>query len=212
MDGQTGLDRRTFFKGAGLVGASLAVPSLLSACGGEGAGATGGAQKLEFWWNPSVESADQMTAWMNGVIKEFTAANKGTSIESTTQPSEQMVGNFRTACQSQSRPRPPPRVLGSVHHAVRLGELHRPAGRHPTPSRVRPRPAPAALNLYKFQGKTWALPWYNAPVALMYNKALFTAAGLDPEKPPTTVDELISAAAKRKASGVDCRSAMASRA
>ena len=61
---------------------------------------------------------------------------------------------------------------------------------------------PAALNLYKFQGKTWALPWYNAPVVLMYNKALFTAAGLDPEKPPTTVDELISAAAKLKASGV----------
>ena len=102
MDGQTGLDRRTFFKGAGLVGASLAVPSLLSACGGEGAGATGGAQKLEFWWNPSVESADQMTAWMNGVIKEFTAANKGTSIESTTQPSEQLASNFRTACQAKS--------------------------------------------------------------------------------------------------------------
>ena len=31
MDGQTGLDRRTFFKGAGIVGASLAVPSLLAA-------------------------------------------------------------------------------------------------------------------------------------------------------------------------------------
>jgi ABC-type glycerol-3-phosphate transport system substrate-binding protein len=60
----------------------------------------------------------------------------------------------------------------------------------------------AALNLYKYQGKTWALPWSNAPVVLMYNKALFTAAGLDPEKPPTTVDELISAAAKLKASGV----------
>ena len=101
MDGQTGLDRRTFFKGAGLVGASLAVPSLLAGCGGDGAGATG-AQKLEFWWNPSVESADQMTAWMNGVIKEFTAANKGTSIESTTQPSEQLASNFRTACQSKS--------------------------------------------------------------------------------------------------------------
>ena len=36
----------------------------------------------------------------------------------------------------------------------------------------------------------------------MYNKALFTAAGLDPSKPPTTVDELISASAKLKASGV----------
>ena len=89
---------------AGLVGASLAVPSLLVGCGGDAGsgGAAGG--KLEFWWNPSVESAKEMTAWMDSVIKEFTAANSGTSVASTTQPSEQLVSNFRTACQSKSGP------------------------------------------------------------------------------------------------------------
>ena len=140
MDGQTGLDRRTFFKGAGLVGASLAVPSLLSACGGEGAGATGGAQKLEFWWNPSVESADQMTAWMNGVIKEFTAANKGTTIKSVTQPSEQMASNFRTACQSQAGPASttstPVRTRCSSSGRSCIAPLS--DGTTPTPSRPRP--------------------------------------------------------------------------
>jgi len=105
MAGRTPLDRRTFFKGAGLLGASLAAPSLLAACGGgDSAGGGAASGKLEFWWNPSVESAKEMTAWMDSVIKEFTAANSGTSVASTTQPSEQLVSNFRTACQSKSGP------------------------------------------------------------------------------------------------------------
>lgn len=201
MDGQIGLDRRTFFKGAGLVGASLAAPSLLAGCGGDGAGATG-AQKLEFWWNPSVESADQMTAWMNGVIKEFTAANKGTSIESTTQPSEQLASNFRTACQSKSgsdlqHEYSGPYTMQFVWEkciAPLDGTLDAETMGHVLP--------PQALDIYKFQGKTWALPWYNAPIPLMYNKALFKKAGLDPEKPPATMDELITAAAALRKVGV----------
>jgi multiple sugar transport system substrate-binding protein len=61
---------------------------------------------------------------------------------------------------------------------------------------------PQALDIYKYQDKTWALPWYNAPIPLMYNKALFKKAGLDPEKPPATMDELITAAAALRKVGV----------
>lgn len=201
MDGQTGLDRRTFFKGAGIVGASLAVPSLLAGCGGDGAGATG-AQKLEFWWNPSVESADQMTAWMNGQIKGFAAANKGTTIESTTQPSEQLASNFRTACQARSGPDlqheySGPYTMQFVWEkciAPLDGTLDAEEMKHVLP--------PQALDIYKFAGKTWALPWYNAPIPLMYNKALFRKAGLDPEKAPATMDEMIAAAAALRKAGV----------
>ena len=201
MDGQTGLDRRTFFKGAGLVGASLAIPTLLAGCGGEGAEATG-AQKLAFWWNPSVESADQMTAWMDGVIKEFAAANKGMMVESTTQPSEQLASNFRTACQSRSGPDlqheySGPYTMQFVWEkciAPLDGTLDAEEMKHVSP--------PKALDIYKFQDKTWALPWYNAPIPLMYNKALFRTAGLDPDKPPATMDELMSAAAALRKVGV----------
>jgi ABC-type glycerol-3-phosphate transport system substrate-binding protein len=202
MDGQTGLNRRTFFKGAGLVGASLAVPSILAGCGGDGAGAAGGSQTLEFWWNPSVESADQMTAWMDSVIKEFTAANEGTSIESTTQPSEQMVSNFRTACQSKTgsdlqHQYSGPYTMQFVWEkciAPLDGTLDDEEMKHVLP--------PQALDIYRFQDKTWALPWYNAPIPLMYNKALFKKAGLDPENPPATMDEMITAAAALRKAGV----------
>lgn len=44
----------------------------------------------------------------------------------------------------------------------------------------------------KYQGRTYGVPAIeNAPrLALGWNKTLFKAAGMDPEKPPTTLDEL----------------------
>jgi ABC-type glycerol-3-phosphate transport system substrate-binding protein len=197
--GESTLDRRTFFKGAGLLGASVTTPWLLTACSGGGAA---GDHKIKFWWNPSVESADQMTAWMNGVVKQFTAANKGTSIESTTQPAEQLASNFRIACQSKSGPDlqheySGPYTMQFVWErciAPLDGLLDAEEFKHVLP--------PQALDIYKFRGKTWALPWYNAPIPLMYNKALFKKAGLDPATPPATMDELLTAAKALRKVGV----------
>ncbi|MEC4015410.1 ABC transporter substrate-binding protein [Streptomyces sp. H27-D2] len=39
----------------------------------------------------------------------------------------------------------------------------------------------------------YAFPWYLNTGPMFYNKALFKKAGLDPEKPPTTYDELFDA-------------------
>jgi len=46
------------------------------------------------------------------------------------------------------------------------------------------------LRLGEYRGKTWALPLVPASTALVINKRLFAEAGLDPEKPPTTIEEL----------------------
>lgn len=43
----------------------------------------------------------------------------------------------------------------------------------------------------KFQGEYWALPTAVRSLSLFWNKDLFTAAGLDPEVPPTNLDELV---------------------
>ncbi|HXR56454.1 MAG TPA: extracellular solute-binding protein [Casimicrobiaceae bacterium] len=58
---------------------------------------------------------------------------------------------------------------------------------------------PDALNSLQYQGKLIALPWTLAPAGLWYDKAILQKAGLDPEKPPKTIDELTTAmAAVRK--------------
>jgi len=49
---------------------------------------------------------------------------------------------------------------------------------------------PALLNAGSYDGKTYGLPVSTNNLELFYNKELFTKAGLDPNKPPTTWDEL----------------------
>ena len=43
-------------------------------------------------------------------------------------------------------------------------------------------------------GKVWAVPTQAYAMSLTYNRTLFTQAGLDPDKPPTTWDEVKAAA------------------
>jgi len=46
----------------------------------------------------------------------------------------------------------------------------------------------------KFEGEYWAIPTAVRSLALFWNKDLFEAAGLDPEVPPTTLDEFVEMA------------------
>jgi putative chitobiose transport system substrate-binding protein len=50
-----------------------------------------------------------------------------------------------------------------------------------------------------FDGKTWAVPFYNGANVVAYNRALFKAAGLDPTRAPDTLDAQLQAAAQIKA-------------
>lgn len=49
---------------------------------------------------------------------------------------------------------------------------------------------PGLLTDLTFQGQVYALPFNRSTQGLYYNKDLFREAGLDPEKPPTTWDEV----------------------
>ena len=52
------------------------------------------------------------------------------------------------------------------------------------------------IGLGEYRGKTWALPIVPASTALVFNKRLFAEAGLNPETPPTTIEELDAFAEK----------------
>ena len=60
------------------------------------------------------------------------------------------------------------------------------------------------LAYYSVGGKLYGMPWNTSAPMLYYNKDLFKAAGLDPNKPPRTYAEVLDAAkklAKKDASG-----------
>lgn len=48
-----------------------------------------------------------------------------------------------------------------------------------------------ALSQCRYKGSTYAVPYLLDCIALLYNKDVFRAAGLDPEKPPRTLEELL---------------------
>jgi sn-glycerol 3-phosphate transport system substrate-binding protein len=61
---------------------------------------------------------------------------------------------------------------------------------------------PRVVSYFTVDGTQYAMPFNTSGPVLLYNKKAFTAAGLDPEKPPTTLDEVRSAAEKLRAGGM----------
>jgi len=51
---------------------------------------------------------------------------------------------------------------------------------------------PALMANGNIEGKTWGIPFQRSTIVAYYNKDMFRAAGLDPESPPTTWDDLVS--------------------
>jgi sn-glycerol 3-phosphate transport system substrate-binding protein len=49
---------------------------------------------------------------------------------------------------------------------------------------------PTGLGAYATQGVQWSIPFNISNPVLFYNKKMFTAAGLDPNKPPVSLDDL----------------------
>lgn len=49
---------------------------------------------------------------------------------------------------------------------------------------------PATLELCQYNGHYYCMPWSTYTLALLWNKDLFRFAGLDPNKPPATMEEL----------------------
>ncbi|WP_028543889.1 ABC transporter substrate-binding protein [Paenibacillus taiwanensis] len=60
---------------------------------------------------------------------------------------------------------------------------------------------PAFMANSQVEGKTYSIPFQRSTIVLYYNKAAFKEAGLDPEKPPTTWEELTQYASKLKKDG-----------
>ena len=65
--------------------------------------------------------------------------------------------------------------------------------------------SPGHIRVATWEGKLYGVPLYADVSALFYNKDLFAKAGLDPNKPPTSLDELREDADKITALGGDIK-------
>ncbi len=201
------LSRRQLLVGAARYGAAIpASAALLSACGGGGqassnpsalAGGKAQPADLEFWWWAE-QDAPGANKWLNESVAAFTKANGG-SVNVVEQQTDTLVGNFQSAAAAKSGP-----DLGSQWATGPI--LAQAWNGAITPISDFAPADEMAHWLFKeensYGGHIWSMPIYIIGQPFVYNKKLFQQAGLDPEKPPTTWDDLLNACRQLKQKGI----------
>ena len=158
------------------------------------------------WWH---SMGGALGEWVNDLAKDFNASQKDYKVVPTFKGS---YDESMTAAIAAFRAGNAPHILqvfevgtatmmASKAAIVPVGEVMKKAGvPFDTTAYV-----PAVAGYYTApNGEMLSFPFNSSTTVFHYNKDAFKAAGLDPEKPPTTWPEVALAAAKLKTSGHKC--------
>jgi sn-glycerol 3-phosphate transport system substrate-binding protein len=158
------------------------------------------------WWH---SMGGALGEWVNDLAKEFNASQKDYRIVPTFKGS---YDESMTAAIAAFRAGNAPHILqvfevGTATMMASKGaikpvaEVMKDGGQKFDPAAY----VPAVAGYYTApNGQMLSFPFNSSTPVFHYNKDAFKAAGLDPEKPPTTWPEVALAAAKLKASGHKC--------
>jgi multiple sugar transport system substrate-binding protein len=178
--------------------ASVAALSLVAAgCGSSVGGSSGsGTGTISLW----ARDADQ--SFIKSIVDTYNTSQKDVQIKLTIIPSANFVQKFGAAAATGSAPDVAAIDLVYVPYFALKGTLEDLTTRSKELNYM-DKLTPSHVRLGKYQDKLYALPFSAEASVLYYNKDLFTKAGLDPNKPPKTYDEVMTAAQKIRALGKD---------
>jgi len=153
--------------------------------------------KLVFWWWGEQE-APGLEKWLAETVDLYQKEHPNVTIETVLQATETLISAFKSAAAAQEGP-----DLQYFWGGIFTIEDAWAGSILPISDLV---PADELKHYYtsyeqEYGGKTWGAVWYTVPNPVCYNKEIFTAAGLDPEKPPKTWDEFLEACKAIKAKG-----------
>ena len=197
---------------AGTAGIAVAALALtLAACGSDGGdtdsntdtdSSSSGDLKADLTWWDTSDATNEAPAY-DKLIEKFNEEYPDVTIKHETVPFDQTQNKFKTAAESGSGA---PDILRAevawVPEFASLGYLYALDGTAALENNFLE--TPLSSNVY--EDKTYGVPQVTDTLGLMYNKELFEKAGLDPEAPPTTWDEVRDAAkalkSKAKVDGI----------
>ena len=170
---------------------SIAIALALTAASLGSATAKAEDVKLTLW------SLDRDIQPAPNLIKEFNALNNGIQIEYRQIQFDDVVSE---AMRAYSTGKAPDIIaIDNPDHAMfaSRGAFLDLTDKIETSTVIKPENYfPGPLKSATWDGKYYGVPKATNTIALYYNKDLFRAAGLDPEKPPKTWDELVETARK----------------
>lgn len=180
----------------------LVLIMLLSACGGAKPAATGtGNEKVELtFWYWAESDAPGADAWMTETVDAYKQVQPNVTVNVVPQSTDTLISAFQSAVTAKSGPDIASQwatgpVLGFVWQDALV----------PVSDYVSQDEMKNWLNVdeNKYNGKYWGAPMYLIGIGVMYNKDLFSKAGVTP---PTsnrwTWDEFTAACDKLKAAGI----------
>jgi raffinose/stachyose/melibiose transport system substrate-binding protein len=190
--GNTSLSRRGFLAASAATGLGAAA---LSACGSSGSGNSSGKTTIE-WWN--ITTTDPAKKLWAQRAKEFEAAHPDVKIKIVTLENEAYKSKMTAQTASGKLP--------DIYHTWGGGVLKQQVDAglvEDLTDRVSSWTkdfVPAALAAYKFDDKSYAVPFDIGMVGFWYNKALFKQAKID--TPPTTWSGYLDAVKALKSAGI----------
>ncbi|WP_433046214.1 ABC transporter substrate-binding protein [Dactylosporangium sp. CS-033363] len=170
------LNRRRFLSAAGLAGAGLAVPSLLSACGDDAdAGKGTGKGEISLWIDITGDANQKY--FDEKVIGAFHAANPDITVKTTYYKGQDLRQQVQTALQARSGPdivRGPSATQTIAWSKARLlADLTPYAKQWGWNDKL----TDWAVQAFTTDGKLYALPMRVDTMLLYFNKTLFTQKG-----------------------------------
>lgn len=164
-----------------LLGLCLLAPSCAQAPAGE--------VRLEFW---TIQLKPKFNEYMGRLIAEFEATHPGVKLDWIDLPQKSILQKLMATIAGGV---PPDLVNLNTSTALVMAQNEALVDmQQAVPPAARELYFPNLWEAASYREGVYAIPWYVSTRVLMYNKALFREAGLDPEKPPRTWDEVASLA------------------
>ncbi|MGF1425882.1 extracellular solute-binding protein [Kitasatospora sp. LaBMicrA B282] len=176
-----------------------ALAATLAACGSSGSGTSSASGPVTITYWDTSNATNEMPNYQ-AVVQKFEAANPNIKVNFVNVPFDQAQDKLQTAMGSKGAPDVFRSDVGWTAAFAKAGFLTPLDG---TPALSDPSAyQPSLIKQAQYQGKTYGVPLVTDTLGLLYNKALFTQAGIT--TPPTTWDELKADAATIKTkTGVD---------
>ena len=149
------------------------------------------AVEIEYWqyvFDTRIKAMDEL-------IKRFQAANPGITVKHTTFPYADYQTKVAAAIPAGQGPDVVQLFYGWLDNFV-SAKFVQPLPTDAFPPEMIQKEFFPIIDAMKRDGKYYGLPTAVRSLALFYNKKLFEQAGLDPNKPPQTLDEFLAAAQK----------------
>ena len=141
---------------------------------------------LEFW---TIALGDAFADYILGMLAEYERAHPGVEVKWVDVSGGEVAEKFLAALVGDAPP-----DLANIYDLPRFLQYDILVNMDEAvaPAEKAKRLASFWRGMGYFQGRTYALPWYAGVTMLWYNKDLFAQAGLDPEHPPATIDEMLA--------------------